>query len=249
MKKIQIKGKDYVPVNERVIHFRQNFGDKKTPFGLNTHVVQWDVDNKQIIIQAVITDQADRVVGSGIAHEWQDDPNSFVNSTSYVENCETSAIGRALASIGIGVEDAYASANEVEGAVSRQRQQKHPKPKVKAEKPNVADEMVTESTQFDSSAYLENYKLQLTSIFCESEEHTDEQVKKAFIDNVNCLGKTNGNQIIYDFAARHPDNKNKLKAYAEINSMRWQATLTKDDGQLLIAFMTYLNDKFPKEVA
>ena len=127
MEKTMIKGKPYVQVNERVLHLRENFGDKDEMFGIKTKVVEWDKENKEIIIQAWITDQRGRIVGSGIAHEWQGDPNSFVNSTSYVENCETSAIGRALAAFGIGIEDSYASANEVQDAIKKQDQKKEKK--------------------------------------------------------------------------------------------------------------------------
>ena len=39
--------------------------------------------------------------------------SSNINKTSYVENCETSAVGRALAMLGIGIDTSIASANEV----------------------------------------------------------------------------------------------------------------------------------------
>ena len=121
MKKINIKGKEYVEVNERVIYFRQNFGTKEEMFGINTAIVEWDKENKEVITRAWITDPKDRTVASGLAHESQHDKASFVNATSYVENCETSAIGRALAAMGIGIEDAYASADEVKRAVEQYR--------------------------------------------------------------------------------------------------------------------------------
>jgi hypothetical protein len=46
--------------------------------------------------------------------------SSNINKTSYVENCETSAIGRALAMLGIGIDTSIASANEVSDAISKQ---------------------------------------------------------------------------------------------------------------------------------
>ena len=44
----------------------------------------------------------------------------FINKSSYVENCETSAWGRALANFGIGVDSSIASAEEVMADMSKQ---------------------------------------------------------------------------------------------------------------------------------
>ena len=164
MKKISIKGKPYVEVHERVTYLRENFGDKDEMFGIKTKVVEWNKEAKEVIIQAWITDQTGRIVGSGIAHEWQDDPSSFVNSTSYVENCETSAIGRALAAFGIGIEDAYASADEVQGAIKKQDVKKEKKSKEK--KKELTDKM--DSTQEASTdPYNIQYKTSLAKVFVE----------------------------------------------------------------------------------
>ena len=71
MKKINIKGKPYVEVHERVIYFRQNFGTKEEMFGINTKIEEWDKVNKEVITRAWITDPKDRTVASGLAHEAQ----------------------------------------------------------------------------------------------------------------------------------------------------------------------------------
>ena len=49
---------------------------------------------------------------------------SFINKTSYVENCETSAWGRALANFGIGLGTSVASADEVANAIENQKSTK-----------------------------------------------------------------------------------------------------------------------------
>ena len=46
--------------------------------------------------------------------------STFINKTSYVENCETSAWGRALANFGIGLDTSVASADEVQNAIANQ---------------------------------------------------------------------------------------------------------------------------------
>ena len=121
IKTTNIKGKQYAEVHERIKHFRGE--PNYASLGISTEVLEWDKDKEEIIIRATIYDtnrDIGRILASGIAHERRDDKNSFVNKTSYVENAETSAIGRALACMGIGIEDAYASAFEVANAVAQQ---------------------------------------------------------------------------------------------------------------------------------
>ncbi len=111
---INIKGKAYVPVNERLKYFRENFKD----YGIEVKVLSLAEDT--CAMQATITSPEGRVVSAGTARELKDDKGSFVNSTSFVENCETSAIGRALGNFGIGIDQSVASADEVHMAVSQQ---------------------------------------------------------------------------------------------------------------------------------
>ena len=70
------------------------------------------------MIQATIKDKEGFVIATGIAEEIKS--NSGINKTSYVENCETSAWGRALGNFGIGIDTSIASANEVANAVANQ---------------------------------------------------------------------------------------------------------------------------------
>mgnify|MGYP007029096494 CR=1 FL=1 len=58
-------------------------------------------------------------MAKGIAYE--ETGASRINSTSYVENCETSAWGRALANLGIGIDTSIASSSEVANAIANQR--------------------------------------------------------------------------------------------------------------------------------
>ena len=119
IKTTNIKGKQYAEVHERIKHFRGN--PDYAHLGINTFIETWDTDNEQVLIKAVVYDMdKNLVLASGLAWESRGDTSSFVNKTSYVENAETSAIGRALACMGIGIEDAYASAFEVANAVAQQ---------------------------------------------------------------------------------------------------------------------------------
>jgi hypothetical protein len=112
---VNIKGKDYKTVALRVQEFRANFPGHS----LITDIVK--IDDDQCIVKASIykiTDTGDGVViATGHAQEFR--KASQINGTSYVENCETSAIGRALAGLGIGGTE-FASANEVVNAIHQQ---------------------------------------------------------------------------------------------------------------------------------
>ena len=101
-------GKKYLEVKHRVAVFRKHFG---TTMGIETSIMH--IDDAMVRVQAIVRDQASMIVGSGIAEERRGSSN--VNTTSAVENCETSAIGRALASMGLHGGE-YASSNEIDTA-------------------------------------------------------------------------------------------------------------------------------------
>ena len=72
------------------------------------------------VIKAIIKNAEGRVVATGFAQEDRDNKLSLVNKTSFVENCETSAWGRALGNLGIGIDASIASAEEVVNAMAGQ---------------------------------------------------------------------------------------------------------------------------------
>ena len=115
MKTIKIKGKDYIEVNERIKFFRANFSD----YSLTSEVIEKTPES--ILIKATIKNQDGVVVATGMAEEIKG--TTYINETSYVENCETSAWGRALGNFGIGIDTSVASADEVVNATNSQKQQ------------------------------------------------------------------------------------------------------------------------------
>ena len=100
-------GNKYLQVSKRMEIFREIFG---LDYGIETNILV--NDGKTVVVQAKIS-LNDKVLGTGLAEEIRG--RGFVNETSAVENCETSAIGRALASLGIHGGE-YASINEIEKA-------------------------------------------------------------------------------------------------------------------------------------
>jgi len=114
-KTTNIRGKQYVEVNERIKFFRQE--DQYKNWTLMSEFTALDAE--QAVCKATIADDNGRVIATGHAHEERGASN--INKTSYVENCETSAVGRALAMLGIGIDTSIASANEVEEAIAKQQ--------------------------------------------------------------------------------------------------------------------------------
>ncbi len=103
-------GKKYTQVVHRMEAFRSVLG---LGIGFDTQIVV--DDGKRVVIKAIASDKDGRILGSGFAEEIRGE--GHVNKTSALENAETSAIGRCLASLGISGGE-YASANELD-AVDR----------------------------------------------------------------------------------------------------------------------------------
>jgi len=106
-KGVEFRGKKYSMVVDRVITFRKAFG---WDYGIETEVVTELTGDNMVAVKCVIKNTEGRIVGSGLAYEHKD--NGPVNKLSALENCETSAIGRALASMGLAGGE-YASGDEI----------------------------------------------------------------------------------------------------------------------------------------
>lgn len=113
IKTTNIKGKEYAEVNQRIKAFRMVH-----PNGtITTDIV--NIENGIVLMKASITDDEGRLIGTGYAYEKE--KSSFINQTSYIENCETSAVGRALGMCGFGIDTSVASAEEVQNAIINQK--------------------------------------------------------------------------------------------------------------------------------
>ena len=109
---IDVKGKAYVQVNERIKAFRE-----LVPSGcITTDILS--IENGIVTMQAKVLDENGMLLATGLAQEKE--TSSYINKTSYIENCETSAVGRALGFLGIGVDGSMASAEEVANAIINQ---------------------------------------------------------------------------------------------------------------------------------
>lgn len=122
MKSVNIKGKEYIEVAERVKYFRQS--DEYKNWSIRTNLIS--NEGGVCVFEATIYDENGQLRSSGHAYERED--STFINKTSYIENCETSAVGRALGFLGIGIDTSIASADEVQTAMRNQDDQSQSKP-------------------------------------------------------------------------------------------------------------------------
>jgi hypothetical protein len=107
------RGKRYTAVAVRVELMRRHLGG----LGISTEIVTYSTDKgAPIVVKATISDEAGRVLASGHAEEIRG--QGQVNSTSALENAETSAIGRALAALGVSGGE-FASVNEMDRAEAK----------------------------------------------------------------------------------------------------------------------------------
>lgn len=109
---IKLGAKGYAQVNERIKAYRKVY-----PSGsIETEIEE--IKDDYIRIKAIVYNEDDKVIATGTASEMLtgNDKKDYINKTSMVENCETSAVGRALGFAGFGVDTAIASAEDMERA-------------------------------------------------------------------------------------------------------------------------------------
>ncbi len=136
---IDIKGKDYVEVNKRIMAFRELYPD-----GMIMNEIVSN-ENGMVIIKCTVIGDTEILA---VAHAYEKEGAGFINKTSYIENCETSAVGRALGMLGIGVDTSVASYEEVANAIKQQE-------------PKARDELIKflEVHNLDMKEVAKDYKL------------------------------------------------------------------------------------------
>ena len=150
MKTTDIKGKPYVEVNERIKYFRANFKD----WALMSEIVS--LENGVCVIKATVLNPEGVVKATGYAYEKEG--STFINKTSYIENCETSAWGRALGNLGIGIDTSIASAEEVLNASLNQTPKKKTKLTVSVKDLEFYEVVATMETAEDVKEYYNSTK-------------------------------------------------------------------------------------------
>lgn len=112
IKTTDVKGKEYAEVPQRVKAFRSVY-----PGGsISTEILS--LEDGVCVMKATCADENGSILGTGTAYEKEG--SSYINKTSYIENCETSAVGRALGFAGFGIDASIASAEELMNALYQQ---------------------------------------------------------------------------------------------------------------------------------
>lgn len=121
IKTTDIKGKEYAEVPQRVKAFRMLY-----PLGfIRTEMISNEGEpGKRVCVFRACVGVGEITLGTGTAYE--SEASSFINKTSYIENCETSAVGRALGFAGLGIDTSIASYEEVQNAIQNQSAGKGP---------------------------------------------------------------------------------------------------------------------------
>lgn len=129
-----IKGKEYAEVNQRIKAFRMCY-----PNGaIITEIIS--LENGIVTMKATVINEEGKIIGTGTAQEKE--ASSFINKTSYIENCETSAVGRALGMCGFGIDVSVASYEEVANAIENQNKEPKKEPTIKTSTKAITEEKV-----------------------------------------------------------------------------------------------------------
>lgn len=176
LKTTEIKGNSYVEVNQRIKAFRQLFPDGF----IKTDLVS--LEDGMCVIKATVgmydkylhdvdgekgwwSTTHDVILATGYAYEKEQ--SSYINKTSFIENCETSAVGRALGMLGIGIDTSVASAEEVRNAINQQEMNaEHGKAetKAKAQKAQADDPIISSDKVEIAVATIRNKQTTLANV-------------------------------------------------------------------------------------
>lgn len=119
---MNIAGKDYAEVNQRIKAFRMVYPEGT----INTEIIS--LENGVCTMKSTAMNEG-KILGTGFAQEKEG--STFINKTSYIENCETSAVGRALGMCGFGIDTSVCSAEELQNALNNQdKPETKSKPKI-----------------------------------------------------------------------------------------------------------------------
>ena len=162
-----IKGKEYAEVNQRIKAFRMVHPDGC----IETEIVS--LENGICVMRVEVSDAEGNVLGTGTAYEKE--TSSYINKTSYIENCETSAVGRALGMCGFGIDTSVASYEEVDNAIQQQEKMKN-QPKEEPPSISARDKLIYCLNQkgIDANEYAKTHNL--------TKESTDEDYTRCLIE-------------------------------------------------------------------
>lgn len=181
IKPVDIKGKDYAQVNDRIKAFRE-----LCPNGtITTDIIE--LANGVVTMKATVYDEEGKILGTGLAQEKES--SSYINKTSYIENCETSAVGRALGFAGIGVDGSMCSAEELVNAITNQN--KEPAKKQKAQNGDPLLAKIDAGQKAQIMAELERTGIDISAVITPfGIKKLDDMTVAGFMSTMNRFAKT-----------------------------------------------------------
>lgn len=181
IKPVDIKGKDYAQVNDRIKAFRE-----LCPNGtITTDIIE--LANGVVTMKATVYDEEGKILGTGLAQEKES--SSYINKTSYIENCETSAVGRALGFAGIGVDGSMCSAEELVNAITNQNKEPVKKQKAQNDDPLLAKIDAGQKAQI--MAELERTGIDISAVITPfGIKKLDDMTVAGFLSTMNRFAKT-----------------------------------------------------------
>ena len=177
----KVETKDYAEVFQKIKAFRMLF-----PMG-SIYTEHEFIGEGVVLFKAFVKDDEGKLLGTGTAYEKEG--SSFINQSSYIENCETSAIGRALSMCGIGIDLGVASYEEVANAMLNQN--KEPE-KVQAE---VVEE-TPKDTKSDTPKGYPSRQIMMAIIEKRFPEGSKLREDLLAMNNLTSLDEMNINQVI-----------------------------------------------------
>ena len=166
---VNIKGKKYSTVNERHKHLLEYFPEAR----FNEEVLFHDADRVIMKTELYISDT---IYAVGHAEEFRN--SSFINKTSALENCSSSALGRCLAAFGLSGSE-YASAEELVNALNNQNTNTQSTTK----KVSIEDEIKKQTTKTKLTALFTNWK---------RNGNSDQEIEKLFEQQQQLIEKVGG---------------------------------------------------------
>ena len=166
---VNIKGKKYSTVNERHKHLLASFPEAR----FNEEILFHDVDRVIVKVELYI---GDVIYSVGHAEEYRN--SSFINKTSALENCSSSALGRCLAAFGLSGSE-YASAEELVNALNNQNTSKANTTKTVS----IEDEIKEQTTETKLTALFTNWK---------KNGNSDPEIEKLFEQQQQLIKKNGG---------------------------------------------------------
>ena len=187
IKTTKIGKKEYVEVDERI----RLFWELHPNWTILTEMVYNCEENLVCIFKCKIIDENDVIKATGHAREFQADKKSMVNKTSHVENCETSAIGRALGIKGIITEYGIASADEVRNAIEQgeamdREAEKKLEPKKKESSVDIASDYASSTlTQDATPEQLESITGKKPELTPEGDPQREAEMEQEYLVDLN----------------------------------------------------------------